>query len=219
MTKMISLTGKRFGKLLVLERAESSNSGRTRWRCKCDCGSETIVDGFLLRNGKTKSCGCLKYSKRNGYINEKNKRLHSIWANMKSRCNNKNSKSYSVYGGKGIKVCKDWEKFLDFQNWAIANGYSDELTIERLDVNKNYCPENCCWIPKSEQAKNRTCTYKIMHNGKEKNLTELCKELNLNYKRIHNRIHKLGWNVEKAINTEISTSKRNKKARNKYGDY
>ena len=131
---------------------------------------------------------------------------------MKGRCNNPNHPAYKNYGGRGISICKEWEDFRNFEKWSLDNEYFDNASIERKDVNENYSPQNCCWIPLAEQAKNRRSSYEIIHNGRKLNLTEYCKELNLGYKRVHSRIYKLGWDFEKAVSTEPMISKRNKKA-------
>lgn len=102
-----------------------------------------------------------------------NTRLHRIWKSMRTRCNNPNSKEWANYGGRGIKICRDWNVFINFFEWAMFNGYEENLTLERKDVNKGYCPENCCWIPLVEQAKNRTNTVTLEYKGKKVTPTEL----------------------------------------------
>lgn len=219
MSKMKDITGMKFNKLLVIERAENSSRGKARWKCLCDCGNYTIVEGSNLRNGAVKSCGCSKMESKNQTHGMSKTRIYKEWNNMKNRVLNHSTKSYKDYGKRGISVCDEWKyDFKSFYEWAMVNGYSDDLTIERKDTNGDYCPENCCWIPKSEQAKNRRVNYKIEYNGKKHNLVELCNELGLNYKRVHNRIHKLGWSVDRAISTPTMIQKRNMKARNNYGD-
>lgn len=214
MGKVDDLKGKKFNNLYVVERADSDKSGKARWKCLCDCGNYTVVTGSNLKTNSVKSCGCLIHRKSwNHYIEKSSKRLYSIWCGMKGRCNNPNHPAYKNYGGRGISICKEWKDFRNFEKWSLDNEYFDNASIERKDVNENYSPQNCCWIPLAEQAKNRRSSYEIIHNGRKLNLTEYCKELNLDYKRVHSRIYKLGWDFEKAVSTEPMISKRNKKAR------
>lgn len=119
---------------------------------------------------------------------------------MIQRCNNSNNKDYRYYGGKSIKICKEWLKFPNFEKWAFKNGYQENLTIERIDVNKNYCPENCCWIPKSEQSKNKTNNIKITAFGETKNLADWVNDnrCSVNYQTIQQRL-KSGLSPEEAI--------------------
>lgn len=156
------MIGKVFGRLTVIQAGEKIK-GRDTWLCKCECGNEVTVYGKNLRNGTTKSCGCLRldwisetkyvHGESGGkYVGERT-RLYRCWVNMKSRCYNKNVRSYSDYGAKGIKVCAEWLEFANFADWAHSHGYSDDLTIERKNPHKDYCPENCEWITGSENSK------------------------------------------------------------------
>lgn len=132
-------------------------------------------------------------------INE-NYYLWSKWNGIKKRCLSENDERYADYGGRGIKMYKPWlESFDNFADWAYENGYADDLTIERIDVNGDYCPENCKWIPLKEQAYNKRNTIWVDYNGKHVQLLKLCTELGKNYDMIHNRITKMGWDAEKAI--------------------
>ena len=176
MANKVDLTGKRFGRLVVLEQAESHIDKKGRkirmWKCKCDCGNETIVRHGGLQRGTTTSCGCF-HKEIVGSLNRTHGlsancgRLYPLWKSIKYRCYNKNSKSYSQYGGRGIAMCDEWKNdFLAFHDWAIANGYKEEktdkglniLTIDRIDVNGNYEPSNCRFVTNDVQAKNKRDT-------------------------------------------------------------
>ena len=132
-----------------------------------------------------------------------NKRLYHIWGNIKQRCLNPQNMSYARYGGRGITVCPEWIKSYNaFQEWAIANGYSETLTIDRIDPSKGYEPSNCRWIPASEQSANRRMFIIIEYQGEAKTLTQWCKDLGLNYSRIKSRIQKSHCSFEQAINAD-----------------
>ena len=142
--------GSRFGKLVVLE--EIKTKGKYTYKCLCDCGNIVVISKYYLVNGHNKSCSCGKGYKTHGMSRS---RIYSTWTDMKQRCFNPNCNNYHNYGSRGIRVCDDWMNFEPFYEWAIKNGYSDELTIERINVNGNYEPSNCTWIPLSEQNKNK----------------------------------------------------------------
>lgn len=211
MSKAINITGERFGRLVAVRREENkvSQNGkiRSRWLCKCDCGNEKIVLLDDLKSGRTKSCGCLSDENRRR-VNTKHgmtgTRIYAEWLSMKARCYNKETKSYSRYGGRGISVCKEWkDDFMAFHDWAVCNGYNDDLTIERKDVNGNYCPENCCWITAKEQARNRRTTLKIKdEKGNEKYAMDIAKENGIRMSVVIARKNR-GWNLNDALNTPI----------------
>ncbi len=158
MGKLIDLTGQRFGRLVVLERVE--NHGKDpAWLCKCDCGTVKTVSGNHLRSGNIQSCGCgrrdaaIEHSTKHGGGSSK---LYKVWAGMKTRCYNSKFKYYKNYGGRGITVCKEWiGNFGAFQDWALSHGYAEGLTIDRIDNDKGYSPDNCRWVTMKEQRHNR----------------------------------------------------------------
>lgn len=158
MPQLIDITGMKFGRLTVLER-NGVIDNHAAWLCRCDCGNEKTIKGSYLTKGKTKSCGCLHNEllvKRSRTHGDAKTRIYSIWHNMKTRCYNSNSKTYQYYGGLGVVICDEWiHDFETFKKWALENGYSDELTIDRIDSAGNYEPSNCRWVTMKEQSNNR----------------------------------------------------------------
>ncbi len=204
MAKMIDLTGQKFNHLTAIY-SISGPSGRL-WYCKCDCGKmkEKPLSGYQLKTGKVKDCGCIK--KKNGMYKhgQYDTKLYKVWSAMKHRCNNPNDESYHNYGGRGITYFHEWKEFEPFYEWATKNGYEEGLTLERIDVNGNYEPDNCTWIPKSKQTSNRRVNKYITYKGETKIMKEWAKELGIDYHVIQSRITKLGWSVEKAFETPVN---------------
>lgn len=210
MSKIINLIGKKFGRLTVLSRSDNKvlKSGAVipMWLCKCSCGSLVTVQGNNLRNLKTLSCGCLQKEKasacKHGQARrKKNSRLYGIWCGIKSRCYNKNNKSYKYYGERGISVCKEWQQFEAFMEWAMANNYSHTLTIDRINVNGNYEPSNCRWVTRKEQSQNTRENHYITFNNTTKTLTEWSECKKIPAPTILARL-KRGWSVEKTLTTQ-----------------
>ena len=189
MSKRLDLTGQKFGYLTAIEIDPTVKNGRTNWKCLCKCGNYTTVVAFQLRSGKTTSCGCRRYETKNQTHGMKHTRIYSIWCGMKARCYGKSDKNYSRYGAVGISVCDEWkDDFMSFYNWSIQNGYTDELTIDRINNSLGYCPENCRWATREEQQRNKTNNIFVEHNGETKTLAEWCKIMDQPYQRTHDRM-------------------------------
>ena len=209
MTKRKDLTGQKFGKLTVIEYAGTNKHGGALWLCQCECGNRKIVPSRSLVTGHSKSCGCIQETiKQNlGNLNRKHglskTKLHYIWSTMKSRCNCPTCKKYKIYGARGIKVCQEWlDDFINFYNWAINNGYSNGLTIDRIDVNGNYEPSNCRWADAKQQSRNRRTNRYIYYKGKKYCAVELAETIGMNVVTLKKRLNN-GLSVEEAITKPI----------------
>ena len=156
MGKLIDLSGKRFGMLTVIEKVGTNAKGIAIWRCACDCGHCTTVRSDDLRCGKVKSCGCFKKTGLHKSHGGTYTRLYRVWCSMRARCKNPNNEDYHNYGGRGICVCDDWlTDYSAFRDWSEANGYAVGLTIDRIDNDGNYQPENCRWVTMKVQNNNK----------------------------------------------------------------
>ena len=196
----------KFGRLTVIKEVGRNKSGSALWLCKCDCGGEKIVSADRLKSGMTRSCGCIKREQNLEMFTshgESNTSLYKVWASVKNRCNNPNEPKYANYGGRGIKVCPEWEKdFLTFKEWCLTNGYEKGLTIERMDVNGNYSPSNCVFATQKVQQNNRRNNHLISFNGVTKTLSQWAEYLGMKYKALEHRINR-GWSVEDAFTIPI----------------
>lgn len=211
MPKFLDISGNRYGRLVAISPQGKKSNGRTVWKCKCDCGNISYVDVSLLRNGHTQSCGCYKQEclvKNATTHAHRNTRLYTIWSHMKDRCLNSNSKIYKWYGGKGITFCDEWRDFNNFYQWAINNGYNDKLTLDRIDGTGDYEPSNCRWVDYFVQQNNRSSNRFITYNGETKTMAQWCREYGFKWETIRDRVDKLGWSFEKAINTPVKKCKR-----------
>lgn len=188
----INLTGCQFGKWTVIE----WDPANANWICKCSCGTIRGVDQWRLRVGGSKSCGCPTFSYKHP--------LYNIWQSVKGRCFNKNKDCYDNYGGRGILMFEEWiddpEKFIE---WGIKNGWKPGLTIERKDVDGNYVPDNCTFIPLTEQALNRRNTIKVIFEGKEYPLSAICRKIGISRDTVYTRITKGGMSGEEALSAPI----------------
>lgn len=193
------LTGLKFCKLTVID-LDKSKPNRPYWICRCDCGNVVSVRADLLKNGNTKACGCI-HNKHNQALQGKHSRIYSIYHDMKKRCYNHKNKSYRFYGGAGITICDEWmgeTGFEHFYSWSISNGYSDSLSIDRINSKLPYSPENCRWVGWVIQANNKSNNTMVEYNGKTQSLANWCRELNLKYSKVRQRIYN-GKTFEQAI--------------------
>lgn len=200
MPKFKDLTGKEFNGIKALRCVGRDKHGNALWLFRCRCGEEFITSGHNVVSGNTKSCGCYEKlifeQKRNKYIYKhgqakrgRKTKLYRIWCCMKRRCYSKNGDNYKYYGGRGINVYKDWkDDYLNFYSWAINNGYKNGLTIDRIDVNGDYCPENCRWITKKEQGWNKRNNLKIFYRGEILNTKEISQKTGLDISTVRYRI-------------------------------
>jgi hypothetical protein len=209
MWQIKDIAGQRFGRLVAIEFAGLDNHGKAKWRCRCDCGSSCVVSRGNLLSGATQSCGCLqrerrgvkgKNAKHGGY----GTRLYSAWHGIRARCNNPNNHGYSHYGGRGVKICKEWDDFALFRAWALENGYDEtapfgKCTLDRIDPNGDYCPENCRWVSAKEQANNRRNNRIVTYEGEKYTLSALCEKTGIPWSLMWDRLDR-GMSVEEAVN-------------------
>lgn len=195
MSALKDLTGKKFGSLTVISRYhENTKQGRAQWLCRCDCGSESIIMGGNLSQGKVlrcRKCATIATAEKNTKHGGCGSRIYKIYRCMLSRCMNPNNYNYRHYGERGITVADEWigeDGFERFRMWSFENGYKDDLTIERKDVEKGYSPENCEWIPKWKQSYNTRRNRRYIVFGETKILSELSKEYNVNYHTLISRL-------------------------------
>jgi len=186
-----NIIGKRFGLLVIIEESEPyifKSSTRRGYNCKCDCGKMTRVSSSNLKSGSVISCGCERRKLTTAKATKhglSTHQIHTIHKNMLQRCYNPNRPDYKHYGGRGIEVCEEWKNSLEvFYQWATTNGYEPGLSIERNNVDGNYEPANCKWIPKADQVNNRRNTIRITLEGIEKTLSEWCIFYNVKHSRM-----------------------------------
>ena len=199
-----NLVGKKFNRLKVVGYIPGNKTTRSKWECVCDCGKTVYASRYELISGNTKSCGCysadmLRNRKRHGLNKHP---LAYVLQAMKQRCYNQTHPEYHLYGARGISICNEWKDSLNgvenFVNWALANGYKRGLSIDRIDVNGDYFPQNCRWATAEEQTLNRRNTVVVKYNGEEKPLIVLCRELGINYSTVRKRLS-TGMSVEEAL--------------------
>lgn len=202
MGKLIDLVGERFGRLVVAKLAFTVERGRKVWFCLCDCGGFKDVSSTSLRSGKTKSCGCLhkerarSMRRTHGSTSGGASRTYRIWSGILSRCRTPSATGYANYGGRGIKICERWlafENFLDDMG-ECPEGYS----IDRLNVDGDYCPENCRWTTTNEQARNTSRTRYVLVGGVRRVARDVAAENGISESAFKKRLYKYGWTLEEA---------------------
>lgn len=195
------LEGQRFGRLVAVKEVGRTNNGNAKWLCKCDCGGQKVVASYALRIGRTQSCGCIKaeqnYAK--GTHHETGSPIYKLWSCVKNRCYNQNDPKYPQYGGRGITVCDEWKtNYESFRDWCQDNGYKKGLTIDRVNVNGNYCPQNCRFSTQKVQQNNRTNNHLLSFRGETHTMAEWSDILGIPYRRLEHRINR-GWSAERAL--------------------
>lgn len=211
MSKRLNLKNQTFNKLTVIDFAYIKNN-HSCWLCKCECGNEKIIRGHNIHKGEIKSCGCIKSElmrKKMTKHNMATTRFYGIWHQMKSRCNNKNVKEYKYYGGRGITVCKQWKIFINFRDDMYKN-YKEHLkqygkvntTIERINNNGNYEPNNCKWATRKEQTNNRRTNHLLIYKGQTLTVSQWARKLNIQITTLFSRIQN-NRNIDEILNTTI----------------
>lgn len=216
MGRFIDLTNKRFSRLIVLKQYGHNKYNQITWLCKCDCGNLIIVSGNDLTRNNTRSCGCLYQdylhnprpnTQKHG---KSNSRLYHIWRDMKLRCYNEKQIGYKNYGARGIKVCDEWQNnFKAFYDWAIDNGYKNNLQIDRINTNGDYKPSNCRWVTPLGNSNNKRNNRFITYKGETKTIAEWSKSTNIPYHLIWNRL-KRGWSVEDTFTRKVDNNDKRK---------
>ena len=202
MSKALDITNMRSGMLVAICRSnKKDNYGHTYWKCKCDCGNVHYVLPSAIKRKTTHSCGCDKYNHAHSVHGMTGTRLFKTWQDMKSRCLRNSNKDFLLYGGRGIEICDEWLEFSNFMEWALKNGYTDKMEIDRINVNGNYNPDNCRFSTRKEQCNNKRNNKYLTFRGKTQSLKYWCEELSMSYTTVRARLNILGWSVDRALST------------------
>ncbi|PTE79287.1 hypothetical protein [Staphylococcus gallinarum] len=201
------MVGYRFNGCKVLKRNGVNKDNRAIWVCVCKCGNIFQATGKSIRNGHVKSCGCYrkkvtgKQGRKNKTHGDTNTRLYNIYRGMKQRCYYTNAQNYEKYGDKGIKICEEWlEDFSNFKRWSLKNGYGENLSIDRIDNNGNYEPDNCRWVDAKTQTRNRSITKRAIFQGELLTLGEISEITGMSFSKVH-YMYKQGMNFDEVKRT------------------
>jgi len=192
--------------LVALYDTGERKHGKVIWHCKCDCENEVDIIGHNLTSGRTTSCGCYKRERAaeahivHGMVKQGERHpVYDAWAHMIQRCENPNIHNYKNYGGRGIKVCEEWHDAKVFIEWALTHGWQEGLSIDRIDNDKGYSPDNCRWVTRKEQQRNKRNNHLITFNEKTQTIAEWAEEVGVGWHMLYDRINKLHWPIEQAL--------------------
>lgn len=206
MPKLVDLSGRKFGKLTVIEQ-HGHIGDKVAWLCRCECGNEKVVSGSNLITSQTTSCGCVwKSTMKDVHTTHgmRHTKIYKIWEAMKRRCDSPKAERYPQYGGRGIKYTPEWSKFEPFYAWALSAGYSEGLSIDRINVDGNYEPSNCQWVTMKQQGYNKTTSRFLTYQGETLTVAEWSEKTGIPYFDLYQRIAKLGWSTERAL-TQVAS--------------
>ena len=218
----LDLTGQRFGRLVAIKENGRSKSRQVLWLCQCDCGNTHIVPSSQLKNASIRSCGCLRsemVAAKNYKHGLMDSRLYHVWTSIKDRCYREKNHHYKYYGKRGIRLCDEWQSFENFYTWAINNGYDPdaprgECTIDRINPDGDYEPNNCRWVSNTVQQRNKRNNHYLTYKGETHPVTEWAEILGMGKGTLETRINKYGWSIERAFNTPVR--KCNRSGTNRY---
>lgn len=205
------ITGMKFNMWTVIELSGKNKSGGYMWKCRCDCGNERVVEGRSVREGTSRSCGCTRGRDNNWNVKHGGRKdhLYAVWSSMKGRCLNPKDKFYQRYGGRGITICSEWMDYASFREWAFSSGYNPDsecrkCTLDRIDNDGKYCPENCRWVTQKVQDNNRSSNHIVTNSsGISKTLSEWAEITGIRKDTLRRRICVMNWDIDRALTEPV----------------